>query len=257
VTGTKPLSTVRGVIPVRVLLVDDQQLLIEALATKLSTEPDIVVVGHCTMRHPDPGGLAARLRPDVITIEVAQARDAAALLAMFRTAWAAARFVVLTASRDPDQAVQAARAGADGWVSKESSIDVLTRALRCASQGHACFPPEHLGHVLAELRADVGRAQRRDGPLEVLTPRERDVLMCLAQGHGPAEVADELGVSAHTVRTHTNKIFAKLGVHSRLEAVAVARDALRQERHNLPPAPHESGVPRVICAQEPLLRAGP
>lgn len=259
-TGTAPpraVLSVLPVIPVRVLLVDDQQLLIEALAAKLSTEPDIVVVGHCTMRDPDPGGLAAVARPDVITIEVAQARDAAALLEMFRTAWPAARFVVLTASRDPDQAVQAARAGADGWVSKESSIDVLTSALRCASQGHACFPPEHLGHVLAQLRADVGRAQRRDGPLEVLTPRERDVLMCLAHGRGPAEIADELGVSAHTVRTHTNKIFAKLGVHSRLEAVALAREALRQARYCPPGAPHESGVPTVIPAQEPLLRAGP
>lgn len=253
-TGTKPPSTVRGVIPVRVMLVDDQQMLIEALAAKLSAEADIVVVGHCTMRDPDPGGLAALLRPDVITIEVAQAGEAAALLTMFRTAWPAARFVVLTASRDPDQAVEAARAGADGWVSKESSIDVLTRALRCASQGHACFPPEQLGHVLDELRADVGRAQRRDGPLEVLTPRERDVLMCLAHGHGPTETALELGVSAHTVRTHTNKIFAKLGVHSRLEAVALAREALRRSQ---PPASPESGVPAVIPVQEPLLRAGP
>src|SRR5919202_443343 len=144
VTGTKPPSTVRGVIPVRVMLVDDQQMLIEALAAKLSAEPDIVVVGHCTMRDPDPGGLAALLRPDVITIEVAQAGEAGALLTMFRTAWPAARFVVLTASRDPDQAVDAARAGAAGWASKESSIDVLTHALRCASQGHACFPPEQL-----------------------------------------------------------------------------------------------------------------
>lgn len=238
-SGTKPLSTVRGVIPVRVLLVDDQQMLIEALAAKLSTTSDIVVVGHCTIRDPDPGGLAAVLRPDVITIEVAQVGDAATLLALFRAAWPPARFVVLTASRDPGQAVEAARAGADGWVSKESSIDVLTHALRCASQGHACFPPEQLGHVLEELRADVGRAQRRDGPLEVLTPRERDVLVCLAQGHGPAEIALELGVSTHTVRTHTNKIFAKLGVHSRLEAVAMAREALRR---SLPPASDVSTV---------------
>jgi two-component system nitrate/nitrite response regulator NarL len=242
------------VIPVRVLLVDDEQMLIEALAAKLSTTPDIVVVGHCTMRDPSPIRLASLLRPDVITIEVEQVGDAASLLAMFRTAWPPARFVVLTASRDPGEAVEAARAGADGWVSKESSIDVLIHALRCASQGHACFPPDQLGRVLGELRADVGRAQRRDGPLEVLTPRERDVLMCLARGNSPGEIANELGVSTHTVRTHTNKIFAKLGVHSRLEAVAMAREALRQERNSLPPA---SDVPTVILAQEPVVSAGP
>ncbi|HEY3895765.1 MAG TPA: response regulator transcription factor [Pseudonocardiaceae bacterium] len=241
----------RGLNPVRVLLVDDQQMLIEALAAKLSTTPDIVVVGHCCAGDPHPDELATLLRPDVITIEVAQAPDAVALLTLFRTAWPPARLVVLTASRDPEQAADAARAGADGWVSKESSIDALTYALRCASRGHACFPPEHLGHVLQELRADAGRVQSRDGPLEMLTPRERDVVLCLAAGRSPAETADELGMSANTVRTHANKIFAKLGVHSRLEAVAVARGALRRTR------PPLSSVPLLLPAQESLARAGP
>jgi NarL family two-component system response regulator LiaR len=246
-----PLDTVRGVLPIRVLLVDDQQMLIEALAARLSATPDIVVVGHCTTRDPHPDGLVTVARPDVITLEVAQAGDAAALLTMFRAAWPPARFVVLTASRDPDQAVEAARAGADGWVSKESSIDTLAHALHCAARGHACFPPEQLGRVLGELRADVGRAQRREGPLKVLTSRERDVLMRFAQGRGPAEIADELWVSAHTVRTHTNKIFAKLGVHSRLEAVAVARAALGR---TWPPL---TDVAAVVSAQEPVTSVGP
>jgi NarL family two-component system response regulator LiaR len=248
--GRRPLSADR-VAPVRVLLVDDQQMLIEALAARLSATPDIVVVGHCTTRDSHPDRLAALLRPDVITVEVAQAGEAATLLKLFRTAWPPARFVVLTASRDPDQAVEAARAGADGWVSKESSLDTLTDALSCASRGHAYFPPEQLGRVLGELRADVGRAQRREGPLEVLTPRERDVLMRLAQGQRPAEIASELGMSAHTVRTHTNKIFAKLGVHSRLEAVTVARAALRGSR------PPLTGVGVVVSAQEPVMSVGP
>ncbi|MGH3822502.1 MAG: LuxR C-terminal-related transcriptional regulator [Pseudonocardiaceae bacterium] len=246
-----PLDTVRGVLPIRVLLVGDQQMLIEALAARLSATPEIVVVGHCTTRDPHPEGLATVARPDVITVEVAQAGDAAALLTMFRTAWPPARFVVLTASPDPDQAVEAARAGADGWVSKESSMDTLAHALRCAARGHACFPPEQLGRVLGELRADVRRAQRREGPLEVLTPRERDVLVRFAQGCGPAEIADELGVSAHTVRTHTNKIFAKLGVHSRLEAVAVARAALGRTR------PPLTDVAVIVSAQEPDVSVGP
>jgi two-component system nitrate/nitrite response regulator NarL len=251
VSGATTLGTVYGVIPVRVLLVDDQQMLIEALAARLSSTPDIVVVGHCSTRDPHPDVLATLLRPDVITIEVAQAHDAATLLALFRTAWPPARVVVLTGSRDPEQAVEAARAGADGWVSKESSIDALAHALRSASRGHACFPPEQLGHVLRDLRADIGRAQCREGPLDLLTPRERDVLRCLAQGHCPAEIADELGMSANTVRTHANKIFAKLHVHSRLEAVAVARGAFR--RTQPPPA----GVAVALSVQEPAGTARP
>jgi DNA-binding NarL/FixJ family response regulator len=212
--------------PVRVLLVDDQQMLVEALAARLASTPDIVVVGHCTTQDPHPDALATLLCPDVITIEVAQVQDAATLLASFHAACPSARVVILTASRDPKQAVEAARAGADGWVSKESSIGTLADALRSASRGDSYFPPEQLGHVLRDLRADVGRVRRREGPLDVLTPREHDVLTCLAQGRCPAEVADDLGMSANTVRTHINKIFTKLGVHSRLEAVAVARGAL-------------------------------
>lgn len=222
------LGKVAAVGPVRVMLVDDHQMLTEALAAMLSSTSDIVVVGHCAMRDPHPEALATVARPDVITIEVAVARDVAPLLTLFRAAWPPAQFVVLTASRDPEQAVETARAGALGWVSKESSIDTLTHALRCASRGDAYFPAEQLGGVLRELRADVGRAQRRDGPLDVLTCRERTVLTCLAEGHSRAEIADELGMSANTVRTHTNKIFAKLGVHSRLEAVTVARGSLRE-----------------------------
>jgi two-component system, NarL family, response regulator LiaR len=248
VTTPGPVHTV---IPVRVLLVDDQQMLIEALAARLSSTPDIVVVGHCTTQDPHRDVLATLLRPDVITIEVAQAQDAAALLASFHAAWPPARLVVLTASRDPRQAVEAARAGADGWVSKESSIGTLADAVRSARRGDACFPPEQLGHVLRDLRADVGRVQHREGPLDALTPRERDVLTSLAQGRCPAEIADDLGMSANTVRTHTNKIFTKLGVHSRLEAVTVARGALR--RGQSPP----TGVAVVLSAQEPAATAQP
>jgi two-component system, NarL family, response regulator LiaR len=246
-----PRNIVRGVIPIRVLLVDDQQMLIEALAARLSATPDIVVVGYCTTGDPRPGALATLLRPDVITIEVVQPSEAATLLRMFRSAWPPARFVMLTASQDPHQAVEAARAGADGWVSKESSIDTLTYALRCAARGHACFPPEQLGRVLGELREDIRRAQRREGPLDDLTPRQRDVLMRFAEGCSPARIADDLGVSAHTVRTHTNKIFTKLGVHSRLEAVAVARDALGRT-----PSPLTE-VAVVVPAQEPTVSVGP
>ncbi|MGH3897241.1 MAG: response regulator transcription factor [Pseudonocardiaceae bacterium] len=142
----------------------------------------------------------------------------------------------------------------------------MTGAMRCANRGHACFPPEQLGRILRKLRADVGRAQRRDGSLDILTCRERAVLMCLVEGRRKAKIADELGLSVNTVRTHTNKIFAKLGVHSRLEAVSVARSALRgtwplptgvavavstQELPRRPPEPERSpargvgGLPRM------------
>ncbi|MGH3795431.1 MAG: LuxR C-terminal-related transcriptional regulator [Pseudonocardiaceae bacterium] len=221
---------------VRVLLVDDHEMLTDALATRLSATPDIHVVGRCTTEDSSSAGAAAVAPPDVITIEVIAARDAAALLTRLRGAWPGAHIVVLTASQDPEQAIEAARAGADGWVSKESSVDAFAQVVRCASRGHACFPPEQLGPILRELRKDVARAHRPTGPLEALTTREHGVLVGLAGGHSAAEIADELGVSPNTVRSHTNKIFSKLDVHSRLEAASVARLAGINPEAAPPPA---------------------
>jgi DNA-binding NarL/FixJ family response regulator len=206
-----------------VLLVDDHEMLTEALTVRLSGAPDLWVVGRCTTADQNSAGLATLLRPDIITIEITTARDATALLGRFRSAWPPGRIVVLTESHNPQQAVEAARAGADGWVSKESSVQALVWVLHWAGRGHAWFPPEQLGPVLRELRADVARIQPGQGPLDVLTQRERGVLMGLVRGLSTAQIADELEVTANTVRTHTNKIFDKLHVHSRLEAAHVAR----------------------------------
>ena len=82
-----------------------------------------------------------------------------------------------------------------------------------------------LGEILRELRDDVRRAREDSDPLDVLSPRERDVLASMAEGKRGRQIAEELLISADTVRTHTRSIFSKLDVHSRLEAVRVARAA--------------------------------
>jgi two-component system, NarL family, response regulator LiaR len=97
--------------------------------------------------------------------------------------------------------------------------------LRGVCQGHSWFPPEMLGEILRELRDDVRRAREDNDPLDVLSPRERDVLASMAEGKRGRQIAEELLISTDTVRTHTRSIFSKLDVHSRLEAVRVARAA--------------------------------
>jgi DNA-binding NarL/FixJ family response regulator len=91
--------------PVRVLLVDDHEMLTEALTAQLSSTPDMWVVGRCPTTDPDSAGLATLLRPDAITIEITMARDAVALLGRFRAAWPPVHLVVLTESRSAAQAV--------------------------------------------------------------------------------------------------------------------------------------------------------
>lgn len=219
----------------KVLLIDDHQMLTEALAATLSTAPDVWVLGQCATDNPGLAAMVARLRPDVIIIEVESVGAATpAFLGRLRAAWPAARIVVLTACRDPERAVDAARAGVDAWVPKESTADQLLDVLRGVCRGHASYPPEQLGAVLRELRQDVRRAQDRSGPLEVLSDRERAVLQGMIEGAGANQIAEELRISVNTVRTHVHNIFAKLDLHSRLEAAAVARAAGMRPRQRPP-----------------------
>ncbi|MCA1226861.1 LuxR C-terminal-related transcriptional regulator, partial [Saccharopolyspora sp. 6M] len=137
--------------------------------------------------------------------------------------------------------------GAAGWVPKECGVDELTTVLRGVCRGHAWYPPELLGEVLRGLRADVVRAARRDGPLDVLSDRELDVLRGMVEGKRGSRIAAELRISAETVRTHTRSILAKLRVHSQLEAVSVAAAAgLRAPgQPGAPGQPDVSGQPRA------------
>ena len=132
---------------------------------------------------------------------------------------------MVSGDHDVAHAVEAARAGAVAWVSKEQGADDLETVLRGVCQGHSWFPPEMLGEILRELRDDVRRAREDSDPLDVLSPRERDVLASMAEGKRGRQIAEELLISTDTVRTHTRSIFSKLDVHSRLEAVRVARAA--------------------------------
>jgi NarL family two-component system response regulator LiaR len=133
--------------------------------------------------------------------------------------------VVVSADLDPAHAVDAARAGVASWVSKRQAAHELEAVIRGVCQGQSWYQPDLLGEVLRQLREDVRRARDDEDPLAILSPRERDVLASMAEGKRDRQVAEELMISTDTVRTHTRNIFGKLDVHTRLEAVSVAREA--------------------------------
>ncbi|WP_153035249.1 response regulator transcription factor [Amycolatopsis sp. YIM 10] len=217
--------------PVRAFLVDDQELLAEALAAKLSAVGGLLVVGRSSTTDPGLVDAVARSRPHVITVDIQPVGPATAnLLGRLGAAAPDARIVVLTGSHDPVQAVVAARWGATAWVGKDSSTEHLVAVLHGVCGGKAYFSPDLLGFVLAELRADVQRVRDSNGPLDVLSARERDVLLGIVEGKRGSQIAAELFLSVNTVRTHTHNIFSKLKVHSRLEAASLARAAGMQPR---------------------------
>ncbi|HUK70132.1 MAG TPA: response regulator transcription factor [Streptosporangiaceae bacterium] len=207
----------------RLLLVDDHLMFTEVLASRLSAASDLCVAGRCATLDPNLIDIVRGLRPDVITIEVEPLGSAVGeVVQRLRAAGPTAHVVVLSAGHDVARAVGAARAGAAGWVAKEQGAAELEAVVRGAPRGDSWFPPEMLGEILRELRADVDRARDNSDSLTMLSPRELDVLLSMVAGKGSRQIAEQLLISNHTVRTHTRNIFAKLDVRSRLEAINVA-----------------------------------
>jgi DNA-binding NarL/FixJ family response regulator len=133
--------------------------------------------------------------------------------------------VLLADYRDRGLLYSAIRSGVRAWVPLDASADDLVAAIRAASDGGTWIPPRILTEVLEELTAPPPADDPSRNPLAGLTPRERDVLACLGDGLGRADVAAQLHVSTNTVRTHVQSILAKLDVGSSVAAVALYRKA--------------------------------
>jgi DNA-binding NarL/FixJ family response regulator len=119
--------------------------------------------------------------------------------------------------------VAAIEVGARAWVRKNESIEHLLRVLRGVTRGETWLPPAETGNVLSILLEQRDGRKVGDQLLALLTPRERQVLDCAAEGANRDQVAERLNLTPNTVRTHLQNIMAKLGVHSTLEAVALTR----------------------------------
>ena len=154
-----------------------------------------------------------------------EAVDGIALVARARAAHPELRVVVLAVADDPRRTVRALQAGASGWVAKESSLGRLTAIVRGVLRDETHIPPLLLTGVVRELTAARRDRTESERLVESLTPREQQVLRCMVAGLGRQAVADRLYLSPHTVRTHMQNVLGKLGVHSTLAAVAVARRA--------------------------------
>ncbi|MFR9673472.1 LuxR C-terminal-related transcriptional regulator [Streptomyces sp. TR06-5] len=155
--------------------------------------------------------------------------DGIALVAALRREFPALRAVVLAERDDAARASAALRAGACGWVAKDCGLSRLLDVVRGVVKGETHVPPLLLTEVLDELTASRSRSESEQ-LVQSLTPRELEVLRCMVAGWGRGAVAERLFLSPHTVRTHMQNVLGKLGVHSTLAAVALAR------RAGVPPA---------------------
>jgi DNA-binding NarL/FixJ family response regulator len=138
---------------------------------------------------------------------------------------AAPNLVLVADHADGDALIPAVRAGVRGWVPRGAAVEALLAAVRAAGAGGVWLPPRALTSVLEALVWSSPPEDPVEALLGALTPREREVLLCLAEGLGRPAVAARLGMSTNTVRTHVQSILAKLDVSSSLAAVALVRGA--------------------------------
>lgn len=202
---------------IRVLVVDDHDVLASSLAQVLDAEPDIVSVGTApTLERART--LMRTAAPDVVLLDHRLPDgDGVAALGELRALRPTTAFVVLTASAADSVLVAALEAGAAGFLSKTRSLSEVTGSIRAAATGEAVISPEMLARLLPRLHHSPHRAAGQD-----LTEREREVLGLLADGLTNAAIAERLFVSVHTVRNHIANLSAKLGAHSKLEALSIA-----------------------------------
>jgi DNA-binding NarL/FixJ family response regulator len=201
---------------IAVLVVDDHELVAEALVLALNEVPDFRVVGRAGTVE-EAVEMARVRRPRVVVVDYRLPDGTGATAAKrLREENPDLDVVMLTAHADAKTAAEALEAGCSGFVPKERQVGDLVRAIRGAVAGEIIVPPELLDGLVSRLRP------RRPELGDDLTPREIEVLSMLAAGLSTEQIVQELMLSTHTVRNHIRSILAKLQAHSRLEAVAVA-----------------------------------
>lgn len=213
---------------ISVLVVDGQRTFADALASRLAVESGLVVAAAVESASAARRVLVGR-HIDVVLLdsELTDGLDLVAELADTRTtATQPVRVIMLGKVPDARHMVAALRAGIAGWVPKEESIELLVNVIRGVMSDLTWLPAAAVGPVLRLLlREDYGWETSSKRPTASLTPRELEVLSYLAEGFGRREVAEHMHVSTHTVRSHLQNLMGKLGVHTALEAVALARQA--------------------------------
>ncbi len=212
-------------LPIKVMVVDDQDLVRDGIAMILDGQPDIEVAAQAVDGADAIRQAAAVLELKVVLMDVRMpVMDGIEATRRLVGGADAPRVLILTTFDLDEYVYDALRAGASGFLLKRSSRDELINAVRVIAAGDALLAPPVTRRLIdrfADTRLDPAVAER----LEVLTAREREVLVLVAKGNSNAEIAAELHLTEHTVKTHVSRMLAKTGLRDRVQAVILAYDA--------------------------------
>ena len=203
--------------PLRIVIVDDHQLVSDGLGMLLGSQPDFEVAGFANAVA-DVAALTLATDPDVIVMDF-HLRDGTGLDAAvaIRKVQPNARFVFLSRDDSDSAWLAAIEAGAGAFIHKSRAATDVIEAVRQVGNGASLIPPSMISSLLSRNRETEVRK-------ESLSGREREVLQLMSEGWSSREIAEKLGISYATVRTHIRSVDTKLGAHSKIEAVVTARE---------------------------------
>jgi NarL family two-component system response regulator LiaR len=202
-------------VPIRVLIADDHSVVRQGLRMFLGADPELEIIGEAR-DGAEALKLASQLRPDVVLMDLLMpVMDGIRATAAIRRDMPDTEVVALTSVLEDNSVVDAVRAGAIGYLLKDTEAHELRRAIKAAAGGQVQLSPQVATRLLREVRTP-------DKSREILTERETDVLRLLAQGNSNKEISQALNIGEQTVKTHVSHILDKLGVPSRTQAALFA-----------------------------------
>ncbi|MFN2213181.1 MAG: LuxR C-terminal-related transcriptional regulator [Anaerolineales bacterium] len=204
---------------ITISMVEDHQILVDSLSLMLRYEPDIEFLGSADSIETGRS-LIEETTPDVLLLDVGLPDGSGLdLIPDVKQISPDTNIVVLTSLKDETTLMRVVDSGISGFVSKDSQLSDLLITIRKAAEGEIVMPTSLLVGLLMRMPRDKAAAYQDDRGWERLTTREQEVLERLAAGKSGDEIAEELHIAPLTVRTHIRNLMAKMGVHSRLEAV--------------------------------------
>jgi len=207
--------------PIRVMLADDHALFRAGIRSLLETIEGVEIVGEARDGQ-EALRMVAERSPDVLLLDVGLPELNGIEVAERLRETPGTRVLILSMFANEEFVLRSLRAGAVGYLLKDSTVEELATALRSVADGGSYLSPAVSGHVLA---AYVRRVGDQDGPADpTLTPRQREVLQLIAEGHGTKEIASRLNLSAKTVETHRAQLMERLGIH---DVAGLVRYAIR------------------------------